>query len=72
MHKLKTETWHYLYTNGKYFFISDTEPIKESEKATKWFHPGWKFFGIYIGKNKYRCIHPFWIGNPKCLMKINV
>ncbi len=77
MHKLKSETWHYLYTDGKDVFISETEPIFNSHiepmfsKDKRWYHPGWKFLFIHLNKNKYRCIGPpLRINNPENSWKI--
>lgn len=46
MIKLKSQTFHYIYTDEKDFFISEDAPIR-SDKEKKWYHED-------LG---YRCIN---------------
>lgn len=60
MIKLKTQTWYYIYTDGKEFFLSENAPVRDDSKKN-WHHPE-------LG---YRCyLKPFWIDNPVCSKNI--
>lgn len=59
MIKLKSETWYYVYTNGKDVFISETAPIKEDQH---WYYPKrWYHF-----KHQHKVTGvPIWIADPE-------
>jgi len=46
MIQLKSQTWYYLYTDGKEIYLSEDTPTR-SDKDKCWYHPelGYKIYG---------------------------
>jgi len=53
--KLKSETWYYIYTDGKDVFISEDAPVRSDENHN-WYHPSYKW---------KICGSPIKIGDPE-------